>query len=76
MNRVEFYADDVIESPLAWQKLGLSYTVSGYGKRIPTQYKVRHNGRLHRVYCCQYSNAGTLYIKTKQGDVVVDLYPN
>lgn len=37
-------------------------TVSGYGRRIPTSYMVRHNDRWRRVYVCQYGNAGTAYI--------------
>ena len=76
MDRLEFFQDDIIESPLAWQKKGLSYTSTGYGKRIPTRYKVRHDGRLYRVYCCQFSNAGTLYIQTRKGDSIAELYPN
>lgn len=76
MDRIEFFADDIVEAPLEWQKRGLLYTASGYGKRVPTAYKVKYDGRLRRVYCCQYSNSGTLYIKTKQGDITVDLYPN
>ena len=48
--------------PLEWQKQGLSYTASGYGSRIPTQYMVRFNNRWRRVYCYIYSNIGTLYI--------------
>ena len=74
MDRFEFFQDDIIKAPLSWQKQGLTYTVSGYGKRIPTQYKVKHDGRLYRVYCCQFSNTGTLYIQTRKGDVTVDVY--
>ena len=50
------------ETELWWQKLGLSYTASGYGRRIPTRYMVQVNGKWRRVYCCQISNAGTCYI--------------
>ena len=50
------------ESPLWWQENGLSYTASGYGKRIPTRYMVRFNGKWRRVYCVIYSNIGTCYI--------------
>lgn len=41
---------------------GLQYTASGYGKRIPTRYMVLLNGKWRRVYCCIFSNVGTLYI--------------
>lgn len=47
---------------------------NGYGKKITTRYKVQIEGstRWYRVYCCIFSNIGTLYIKTKQGDLIVD----
>lgn len=48
--------------PLPHHVAGLSYTASGYGRKIPTTYTVRHNGRRKRVYCCQYGNAGTFYV--------------
>jgi len=48
--------------PLAWQLLGLQFTRSGYGSRIPTQYKVKYFGKWRRVYCRIYSNIGMLYI--------------
>ena len=47
---------------LWWQDAGLSYTASGYGRRIPTVYQVHVNGRWRRVYCCIYSNIGTCYV--------------
>lgn len=53
------------EQPLWWQKQGLSFTASGYGSRIPTQYMVRWNNKWRRVYVIQYSNAGTAFIGKK-----------
>lgn len=53
---------DVKIEELPHHKSGLSFTASGYGARIPTIYKVKYNGRWRRVYCIQYSNAGTLFI--------------
>lgn len=52
------------ERPTWWQKRGLSYTATGYGRRIPTRFKVKVNGRWHRVYCCIFSNSGTCYIES------------
>ena len=47
-------------------ELGLSWTASGYGSKIPTQYMVRTSGnRWRRVYCRIYSNIGTLYVVEK-----------
>ncbi len=58
---------------LAWQKLGLSYTASGYGKRIPTRYVVHcADGRTRRVYCRIFSNTGTLFIEYKGAPLVLD----
>jgi hypothetical protein len=50
------------ETTLWWQEKGLSYTATGYGRKIPTRYMVRIQGRWRRVYACQISNAGTCYI--------------
>lgn len=55
-------ADEVIHAPLWYHLQGLMQTVSGYGSKIVTEYKVKHNGRMYRVYCAIYSNIGTLYI--------------
>ena len=58
---------------LPWQLRGLSYTASGYGKKIPTFKKVKATGadgreRWYRVYCMIYSNNGTCYICRKGFD--------
>lgn len=55
---------EIIRKPLWWQKQGLSYTATGYGSRIPTEYMVKFNGKWRRVYCRIYSNNGTMYIGT------------
>ena len=49
---------------LPWQKAGLSFTSSGYGKRIPTSRQVRLNGHWRRVYCCCFSNSGTCFVES------------
>lgn len=49
-------------APLWHHTRGLSYTATGYGSRIPTQYMVKFNGRWRRVYCRIFSNSGTCYI--------------
>lgn len=55
----EYIAED---RPLWWQAAGRSFTATGYGRRIPTRWIVRYNGRDRRVYACCYSNAATYYI--------------
>lgn len=56
----------VIRKPLGFVRL----PVTGYGKNIPTDYMVKFNGRLRRVYCMQYSNSGTTYIKAAKGEFI------
>jgi len=61
------------ESLLPWQKHGLQYTASGYGRKIPTRHMVKLPGskRWRRVYVCQLSNAGTAYVPDKDGNWTV-----
>jgi hypothetical protein len=65
---------EVKSDMLPWQKRGLMYTRTGYGRKIPTSYKVKYNNRWYRVYCCIFSNCGTLYIVSKNEDVIVSTY--
>ena len=58
------------DNPTWWQLQGLSYTATGYGKKIPTSHMVKHNNRLKRVYCTIFSNTGTLYILSK-GELII-----
>ena len=51
-----------IDAPMAHHKLGLSWTRSGYGKKIPTAYKVHVHGRDRRVYVMIWANSGTCYV--------------
>lgn len=55
-------------------------TVSGYGSKLPTPYRVHLANRWHRVYARCYSNAATHYIhsdkwaKTGVNIVVTDIF--
>lgn len=40
-------------------------SVTGYGRKIPTRYMLKINGRWHRVYCMIYGNGGSLYVVIK-----------
>lgn len=60
-----YYNEDLIYCPLEWQKKGLCETASGYGKKITTQYKIRHQNKMRRVYCHIFSNCGSLYVLIK-----------
>ena len=53
---------EIKEDLLSWQKQGLQYTVTGYGSKIPTSYKVKYCNRWYRVYVSVYGNSGTYYI--------------
>lgn len=61
-----YYIEDLEskDSPLWWQKQGLSYTSSGFGRKIPSSkmIKLPDSNRWRRVYCCIYSNSGTCYV--------------
>ena len=63
---------ETVEAPLwhhkrglSHHKRGLSQTATGYGHKLATVYKVRHNGRWYRIYCHCFSNSGSLYIVSK-----------
>jgi len=60
------------EAPLWWHQQGLSYTATGYGKRIPTRHMVRYNGKWRRVYCAIYSNIGTCYIGKLEDNLIIN----
>ena len=62
------------EAPLPHHKLGLSYTASGYGRKLPTRWMVKLPGspRWRRVYCCCYSNAGTCYVTAGEDWIVIE----
>jgi len=71
LRRLEVDEKRLEHNPLPWQKRGLMYTRTGYGRRIPTENMIRFNGRLHRIYCCIFSNSGTLYIEHKGEWIIV-----
>ena len=58
---------EVHDRPLWWHVRGLSFTASGYGKRIPSRRMVKLPGetRLRRVYVTVYSNSGSQWILIK-----------
>ena len=50
------------EKLLDWQRRGLQYTATGYGSKIPTSKVIKwSDGKVRRVYCDIYSNAGSCY---------------
>ena len=71
-----FWSDEVDskDAPMSHHALGLSFTASGYGKRIPTRTMVKFYGKWRRVYCCIYSNIGTCYIGKLEDNLIVRDY--
>lgn len=59
-----------IVKPLRHHKLGLQYTATGYGAKIPTEKMALIMGRFYRVYCSIFSNIGTNYVII-QGERVI-----
>lgn len=60
----------VADVPTWWQERGLSFTASGYGRRIPTRYMLAYADgptryRWHRVYAIVAGNSGSLYIRVR-----------
>lgn len=50
------------ERLLEWQRLGMQYTATGYGTKIPTSKVIKWtDGKVRRVYCDIYSNVGSCY---------------
>jgi hypothetical protein len=72
------YLDDLVEGDLEfkeellwWQKEGLSFTSSGFGRRIPTTKKVLYRKRWYRVYCHIFSNVGSCYIESNRCNLYI-----
>ena len=64
---------NVKESLLPHHKLGLSYTTTGYGDKIPTRFMAHIQGRWRRVYARCYSNVVTCYIVLNGNEVAIEL---
>lgn len=61
------------ERLLEWQRLGMQYTATGYGAKIPTRKVIKwSDGKVRRVYCDIYSNVGSCYCMINGCKVSVD----
>jgi hypothetical protein len=61
------------ERLLEWQRLGLQYTATGYGTKIQTSKVITwSDGKVRRIYCDIYSNAGSCYCMIHGCKVSVD----
>ena len=53
---------------LPHHKAGLQYTQTGYGSKIPSEFKTKVGNRWYRIYYMIYSNSGTSYIISSSQD--------
>lgn len=62
---VDNHRTDLVSHPLAWQKLGLQQTATGYGSKLVTEWMISYCGKLYRVYATCYSNAASHWFVAK-----------
>lgn len=53
---------------------GYNRSVTGYGPKIPTRYRVQYLGRSRRVYAMCYGNAASTYIIVNGETQFIELY--
>ncbi len=70
--RISCTREMLFDCPLWHHNRGLMQTASGFGRKLSTPYCLHFNGKLHRVYCCIFSNIGTCYIVSKKRKIIVD----
>lgn len=68
---LEYHKAELINAPLWWHKRGLQQTISGYSSKLTTPWKLRHDGRLKRVYVMCWSNAGTAYVLSRGEQLIL-----
>jgi len=72
--RLDIPVTSMIRKPMKHHEIGLSWTATGYGSKIPTRYMVRTiDSKWRRVYCAIYSNIGTLYVMHGKNRTIINL---
>lgn len=56
---VEDMRRDLLYAPLPWQQQFRPETVSGYGRKLNSGFKIRFNGRTYRVYLTLFAETGS-----------------
>lgn len=64
---------EALERPLSHHISGVSFTATGYGKKIPTRFVVLYKNRWRRVYCAVFGNSGSAYIEDKDKTIFVEV---
>ena len=72
MEKLDMDFKELIRCPLWWHERGLMKYPHG-GLKIETEYKVKHNGRIKRLYACTMSNVGLLFIMSKGKELHVEI---
>ena len=62
------------EKLLRHHLLGLQYTATGYGNKLPNIYMIHYENRWYRVYSICYSNVSTEYVIIMGKRVTVKTY--
>jgi hypothetical protein len=74
VRKIECNKEDLSINPLWFHKKNLSQTATGYGKALKSEYMIRFENRNYRVLCSLFSNSGTYYFKTKNVDIILNIY--
>lgn len=59
---IEVKKSNLLVNRLTWQMAGKSYTASGYGSKIPTEFKVFYRRRWRRIYAKVFGNSGMFFV--------------
>lgn len=59
---IEVKRDSLTVDKLDWQRAGKQYTTSGYGSKIPTEFKVFYRRRWRRIYAKVFGNSGMFFV--------------
>ena len=54
---------ELVIKMLDWQKRGLQETATGYGSKLTTSLMIHFEGKMRRIYCTCYSNAGSCWFR-------------
>jgi hypothetical protein len=68
------YTDPLVVLGVQYDKRAPSYgrNADGYGRKIPTNKKVKYLGRWRRVYVVCFSNSGSAYIVVRGKSLYLD----
>jgi hypothetical protein len=64
--------NQLVYSPLDWQRRGLQQTASGYGKKLTNSSKISFEGKLYRLYTTIFSNVGSTWFTVKGREIFVN----